>query len=275
MNQERRKVIIKEIEHWQRSKLLPDQYCNFLLNLYVDEPKDRIPSGWNGRAAAALQQASGKLWFSVMAVIALVGCIVIYFNDFHPAMQMATVALGTWALLWRGQKLRKRHEASGLALIGLGMMCMLGGGLYIFYLYSLSSHNWELLYLGLCALFWISYGISARIPLLHLCGWIAAIMVYALVLYKHTTAPKWYDVQLFWMPASFLYAWGSWFVKRWSKQASAILFVMAAILWFMPEIYSILLLDNQLWIQVQLLVKMTLGSVLLFSLRKKWIAWVA
>ena len=27
--------IVKEIEHWQRSKLLPEQYCDFLLNLYA------------------------------------------------------------------------------------------------------------------------------------------------------------------------------------------------------------------------------------------------
>lgn len=240
-----------------------------MLNLYLDEPDKKTPAGWNGKAAAALQQASGKLWLGVFALIALVGCIVIYFNDFHPAMQMATAALGTWVLLWRGQKLRKRHEAAGLSLTGLGMMCMLGSGLYIFHLHKLSGESLELIYLGLCALFWISYGIAARIPLLHLCGWIAAIMVYALVLYNYMTAPKWYDVQLYWMPASFIYAWGSWFVKRWSKPVSAILFAIAALLWFMPEIYSILLLDSPLWIQVQLLVKMTLGGILLFSLRKK------
>lgn len=275
MDQERRKVIVKEIEHWQRSKLLPDHYCNFLLNLYLDEADKQQPTNWNGKAASALLQASGKLWFGVLAAAAIMMGLFIYFNDLHPIVQIAIVMVGTVLGLLLGHRLRQRHEAMGLSVIGMGMLIMLGGGLYLMRLHELGQQSWEIAYLAFCALFWIFFGIVLRIPLLHLCGWIAAIMVYALMLYRHSNAPMWYDVQLYWIPASFIYAWGSWFVKRWSKPVSAILFIIAALVWFMPEIYSILLLDNPLAVEAQLLIKMVLGGTLLFSLRKKWIAWVA
>ncbi|WP_411953465.1 hypothetical protein ACKXGF_09205 [Alkalibacillus sp. S2W] len=35
MNDERDKVIIDEIKHWKQSKLLPAEYCDFLLALYT------------------------------------------------------------------------------------------------------------------------------------------------------------------------------------------------------------------------------------------------
>ena len=37
MDAEKRKMIVREIDHWRRSKLLPEHYCDFLMNLYVDE----------------------------------------------------------------------------------------------------------------------------------------------------------------------------------------------------------------------------------------------
>lgn len=36
MSDERIDIIIKEINYWKKSKLLPDVYCNFLLALYTN-----------------------------------------------------------------------------------------------------------------------------------------------------------------------------------------------------------------------------------------------
>ncbi|WP_027963459.1 hypothetical protein [Halalkalibacillus halophilus] len=35
MNHERNKIIIDEIKHWKQSRLLPSEYCDFLLALYT------------------------------------------------------------------------------------------------------------------------------------------------------------------------------------------------------------------------------------------------
>jgi hypothetical protein len=36
MSNNRKEIIIKEIHYWKESKLLPEQYCNFLLALYTE-----------------------------------------------------------------------------------------------------------------------------------------------------------------------------------------------------------------------------------------------
>jgi hypothetical protein len=36
MNQQRKEIVIKEIEYWKKNRLLPEQYCNYLLTLYSE-----------------------------------------------------------------------------------------------------------------------------------------------------------------------------------------------------------------------------------------------
>lgn len=36
MSDNRKEIIVKEIQYWKETKLLPEQYCNFLLALYTE-----------------------------------------------------------------------------------------------------------------------------------------------------------------------------------------------------------------------------------------------
>ncbi|MFZ3588184.1 hypothetical protein ACOI1C_02670 [Bacillus sp. DJP31] len=36
MDLQRKEIILKEIEYWKKNRLLPEQYCNFLLTLYSE-----------------------------------------------------------------------------------------------------------------------------------------------------------------------------------------------------------------------------------------------
>jgi len=277
MNDERRKTIVKEIDYWRRGKLLPEQYCDFLLNLYLDEQGERPPaSGFAGKAAHAIGHSSGKQWFLVFGAFSLICIVALYFSAFHPVLQTGLSLSAILGLLYYGQRARANNrEAAGLAYIGFGMVFMLGIGLYMLYLHGLSGLGYTAAYLTFCSLFWIVFGIGARIPVLHFSGWAAAILVYALLLAKNGKEPEWYEVQLYWVPGAFVFGWFSWFVHRWSKPASGVLFVTGALLWFMPELHTAFLLEEQAWIQIQLIVKIALGGVAIFALRKQWIAWVA
>jgi len=275
MDQERRKVIVKEIDYWQRSKLLPDHYCDFLLNLYLDQEAERPRQGWGGRAASAVSQSSGKSWFLVIASTSLICLIVLYFNVFHPLLQTALALSFVLAFLWSGLRYRSRSEPTGLGLIGAGMLLMVGLGLYMLHLHDLNAWGWSTAYLIFCSLFWVAFGAGARIPVLHFAGWAAAILVYSLLLSKNAGEPEWYEVQLYWVPVACVFGWFSWFVHRWSKQASGVLMATASLLWFMPEIYTILFLEHPVWLQTELIGKIVLGGALLFGLRKRWVAWVA
>lgn len=277
MNQDRRQIIVKEIDHWRRSKLLPDQYCDFLLNLYADQ--DAIHTNKEkhhtvGKAIAAVQRATGMQWLLTFGTFTLISFVVLYFNEFHPLLQMAAVVSAVAVFLWVGQRLRVRNEAAGLTVTSIGMLLLLGGGLYMLNVHGIDQWVWKTGLLAFCSLFWVIYGIAARITVLHLCGWLAAILVYAWLLSQFMVDSKWYEIQLYWLPLACLFGWSSWFVHRWTKPVSAVLFLACALVWFMPELYAMMFVDEAAWLQLQLLIKIALGGGLLFSMRKKWMVWV-
>ncbi|MDQ0111694.1 hypothetical protein [Paenibacillus harenae] len=282
MNSDRRQIVVREIEHWRRSKLLPDQYCDFLLNLYADQDMDSQSSRSSGgssharKAVAAVQQATGMQWFLTFGTFTLISFVVFYFSVFHPLLQIGVIVLGAVVLLWLGQRLRRHNEAAGLAITGIGMLLLLGGGLFMFSLHEISLWWNQVALLGFCALLWIAYGIKAHIPVLHLCGWITSILVYAWLLSHYTGEAKWYEIQLYWLPLACLFGWGSWFVHRWRKAVSAVFFVTCALVWFMPELYAMLFSEDEIiaWLQLQLIVKIAVGGGLLFLMRKKWMVWI-
>ncbi|WP_028610388.1 hypothetical protein [Paenibacillus harenae] len=277
MNPDRRQIIVKEIEHWRRSKLLPDQYCDFLLNLYADQDTPRRTEeqhGTVGKAIAAVQRATGMQWLLTFGTFTLISFVVLYFNEFHPLLQIGVAAGSVAVFLWLGQRLRGRNEAAGLAFTGIGMLVMLGGGLYIMEQHGLDHWGWRTGLLALCSLFWVIYGIAARIHVLHLCGWLTAILVYAWLLSEFMTDSRWYEIQLYWLPIACLFGWSSWFVHRWSKPVSAVLFLTCSIVWFMPELYAMMFTEEVMWLQLQLLVKIAFGGGLLFLMRKQWMVWV-
>ncbi|MBD2869500.1 hypothetical protein [Paenibacillus arenilitoris] len=279
MNQDRRQIIVKEIDHWRRSKLLPDQYCDFLLNLYADQETSAQIRGSHhgtvGKAVAAVQRATGMQWLLTFGTFTFISFVVLYFNEFHPLMQMGIVAGSTVVLLWIGQRLRSRSEAAGLTLTGLGMLLLLGGGLYMLDLHGMEHWGWRPGLLAGCSLMWVIYGIKGRIPVLHACGWLAAILVYASLLARFTSDSSWYEIQLYWLPVACLFGWGSWFVHRWSKPVSAVFFFVCAIVWFMPELYAMMFAEEALLLQAQLIAKIAAGGGVLFLMRKQWMVWVA
>ncbi|MDQ6421102.1 hypothetical protein RB620_16870 [Paenibacillus sp. LHD-117] len=280
MNDERKATIIREIDHWRRSKLLPDQYCDFLLNLYAD-PDDHAENSRHasgavvGKAVAAVQNATGKQWLLTFGTFTLISFVVLYFSRFHPALQIAVVLIAVIAFLRTGMKLKRRNEAASLTFTSIGMLVLLGGGLHMLELHGLTDWGYRSGLLGGCALFWVVYGIRAKIHSLHLCGWLVMLLLYGWLLSRFTDTTQWFEVQLFWIPLAILFGWSSWFFHRWTKPVSAVLFVTCALAWFMPELYTAVVLKYTVWLQLQLLVKIAIGGGLLFALRKQWMVWVA
>lgn len=276
MDQQRRKVIIQEIEHWQKSKLLPDRYCDFLLNLYLEQPAEKQGSSrLSGRAAEAAGRASGKQWLFAIVFFSLICFVVLHFNAFHPLLQIGVTAAGFVLLLLYGQRMRGKNETAGLSIIGIDMVGLLGMGMYLLKLNEWSGWGAKMLLLAGCALIWIVYGIIARLSLLHLAGWAVLLLLYAWILSRRDAAPAWYEIQLYWLPMAFVFAWFSWFMQRWSKAVGAVMFIVAGLIWFMPEINSAMFVRDMAMSQLALFVKIAIGGALLFGLRKRWIAWVA
>lgn len=274
LGDEKRKWVVNEIESWRRSKLLPEQYCDFLQNLYLDDLNER-PQGLVGNAVRKIGQATGRQWLLTFGSFALICFVVLHFSAFPLALQIGLTAVVTAAFILIGVRLRGSKPMRGLLSLGTGMAFLFGAGFAILQVNGWTGGTGPLWLLGLCAAIWIISGIALRFAVLHWFGWMAIVVLYALLLSQHVPSPSWLEVQVFWIPAALLFGWLSWFLHIRYKSVGAVLFATALILWFMPEVYSALFEINVNWIQIELLIKIVVVGVGMFRLRKQWMEWVA
>lgn len=276
MEREKKKIIITEIESWRKSKLLPEHYCDFLLNLYDDEATQKKKSTLS---VNALQQGNFKLWALSFVTVALLSLIGFYFPILDWPFQLAAIAalvsfcygLGTYAggKAWMG-------GMGAQLLYGVGSLVLLGLGIWMI---RLNGWPEEIALLGLiasCAVIWLTVGMIVPSGLLHYSGWGALILLYAKFFGQMNPEASWPMLQLLWVPLSALLLWLSWLAHHKAKRFASIYFAVGVTLWFMPELDDLLLRHNAPeGIILYILGKLALAFIFLFIWRKKWIAWVS
>ena len=83
MNENRKKIILNEIQYWKQNKMLPEQYCDYLLTLY---------SG--GNPAVEKQKTKGWILKSLLFLAAVsITVFVIYFTELSFILQIAFLLL--------------------------------------------------------------------------------------------------------------------------------------------------------------------------------------
>lgn len=270
---EKKKMIVNEIESWRRGKLLPEQYCDFLQNLYLDDLEDR-PTGVMGTVVRRVGQATGKQWILVFGIFVLSCLFVLHFSAFPLAMQIAVTALGTAGFIVAGARWRETLPPRSYFMLGLSMIYLLIAGASLLALHGWLNDAGTMLLMMACALIWIVCGVGLRVGLMHAFGWLAMIALYALMLARQAPNANGVETQLFWVPASLLFGWLSWFVHVKLRSAGGVLLAIAIVLWFMPEVYSAVYGIDAQWIQVELAAKAVLLGIGMYRLRKKWMEWV-
>lgn len=155
MNLEKRDTILREIQYWRRSKLLPEQYCDFLTNLYDDqaEVEDSNPVSLRN-----LQQGSIKIWLFGFGIISLIFLISLYFSVFPWPLQLAT-ALSVLIICYGYSAIYlNRNKTISLMLAGIGSILTLGFGLWLIELHKLDPDFWTPLLIAACGLLWCVLG---------------------------------------------------------------------------------------------------------------------
>ncbi len=84
MNETRKKIIIKEIQYWKQSRLLPERYCNYLLALYT---------GGKQVEPTASPKHSFRLIHLILTLIIISALIVNYFTEIMLLMQISIFIL--------------------------------------------------------------------------------------------------------------------------------------------------------------------------------------
>ncbi|MFD2412182.1 hypothetical protein [Paenibacillus rhizoplanae] len=273
MNLEKRDTILREIQYWRRSKLLPEQYCDFLTNLYDDqaEVEDSNPVSLRN-----LQQGSIKIWLFGFGIISLIFLISLYFSVFPWPLQLAT-ALSVLIICYGYSAIYlNRNKMISLMLAGVGSILTLGFGLWLIELHKLDADFWIPLLIAACGLLWCVLGFFLRIGLLHFCGYAFWALLYAGFFGHVRPDASLLELELLWLPLCVLMIWMSWLMYHKVSGVSGVYLGAGVALWLMPEVDALWLRAGfPEWTSLVLILKIAVGLALLFLFRKKWITWVA
>lgn len=276
---EKRSIIVSEIEHWRRSKLLPEQYCIFLLNLYKDDSSGSITKAKSRK----LPKGTGKLnWkygliaFVVLTVISLTTFYMINFNSFHIGLQISGSVLIIFICYLFGVIKLKHKPIFSYVFLGIGSILLLFIGEYLLQQHGFTDPLWIIGYIVICSIIWISIGWILEIGMLQFAGWAGLLLFYGYLLHSLTGRDvSWLQIQLWWIPFSVIFAWVSWLLRIKRKKDSKVLLAIASILWFVGELYSLFFSElSGIIIQYSMIGKVIALAATIFFIRRKWRDWI-
>lgn len=272
---ERRNIILQEIASWRRNKVLPEQYCDFLMNLYQLDHSEEAAASWQYVSKSSIRNSHWKLWVLIGVVIAAASFIVFNFNHFPLAMQIGlTICMTTVAYILGLYKIRANKSLS-YALIGSGSILLLWAGQHVMRLHHVEHIFWYVAFFVLCSVIWIALGIIARNGLLLLIGWMGLILFYGWLLHSRIDDIHWVQIQLFWLPLTAIFIWLGWLLQHRNKSTGAVYFFVGLFIWFIPDLYLVIMTETSHVMQLSFMGKIFLASLLLFIFRKKWVEWIA
>ncbi|MBC8079462.1 MAG: hypothetical protein H7X86_03900 [Gorillibacterium sp.] len=274
METEKRKIVIHEIEYWRKNRLLPEQYCDFLQNLY-QENADNQGKRILGVSAGQIRDAKITTFILIMSLVGIIFYVGFYFTSFPFPMQMMIIALTVLIFFTWGVRKRSQQQTTAFLCLWTGALIAPTAGLY--FIMELSGEPSALaVLLGASALLWIVTGVTSQFASFHFCGWIVAIVLYGLMLGQIIPSPDLITLQLYWLPMGTVIAWLGFLLRFRRDSNSWVLIAVGALMWISPEIYGLALtgiVDGLL--QIILAVKLLASAILLYTTRKKWTEWVA
>jgi hypothetical protein len=281
VNEQKRKIIINEIEHWRRNHLLPSHYCDFLLNLYTEgeaagkgEREARNQTAATGEALPAFSMPKLEWkWVSSALFMIVLLYLAFHFTDFTFTMQMTLIGFLTLLFYVLGF-IKEKSSLSSHLFLGLASILLVLGGVYPLTLHGY-RHTAILLFLTAACLIWYATGIfagkryfsfCALLGLLGIYGWLTHAEVY------HSFV--WWQMQAFWLPVAVVLITLGLLWKRRQQQTAAVLFFCGVLSLFGAEIESMFIpaaaKDSLLYF---LYVKIFIAAFLLLSLKNFWWSW--
>ncbi|CAH0141557.1 hypothetical protein SRABI96_00491 [Peribacillus sp. Bi96] len=158
MDEMRKKIIIQEINAWKESRMLPEQYCNYLLALYCqgELPPTSSPKTGNDKKDIL----TGLLIGALFAFIVFLN----YFTEIPIRMQMLVTTISIIVFGLAARSLMGRKVIFQMALMGMALSLLL---LTVSLAEIIAPGNLNILYVFLfinCGL-WILIG--KKLKLLH------------------------------------------------------------------------------------------------------------
>ncbi|MCK1991537.1 hypothetical protein GW626_14420 [Peribacillus muralis] len=175
MDEMRKKIIIQEINAWKESRMLPEQYCNYLLALYCEG--ERPPSHQN-EIRKGKKDLLSMLWIGALfAFIVFLN----YFTEIPIRMQMllTTISIIIFGIMVRrfsGRKIIYQISLMGMAL----SLLLLTVSLADFIAPGKAGILYMFLFLN-CGL-WILLGIKLKLLHFSIAGGLGIVVALSLLL---------------------------------------------------------------------------------------------
>ncbi|MEH7443095.1 hypothetical protein V7201_12380 [Bacillus sp. JJ1122] len=87
MDDQRKKIIVNEINYWKQNRMLPEHYCDFLLNLYTEGITEAV------QAAKNSQYDLPKILTVFLLGLLSLSVLLFYFTELSLILQMTIIIL--------------------------------------------------------------------------------------------------------------------------------------------------------------------------------------
>jgi hypothetical protein len=269
---QKKKIIIQEIEYWKRSRLLPEHYCDFLLQIYLSDSKKNTKSG--GGSFSFITSKSMLLF--IMALFFILGFLAFYFIDFSNQMQMYLIAITVFIFYSSAMFAYRKGLSFFHYLFSIGCMIMLLGVVRFLYLWSIDDVVMKVpLLLGVC-LIWMITGITFRIFYLQFIGLIAIVGItgWGTIPYFQSHF-SWAVLEGSWVISALLFFTISLASKRKYAKFSFNLYLNGIILVFVPSVQATYIPSTSTDVlQLLLFAKIILISIFLYISRESLTSFI-
>ncbi len=310
MDDQKRKLIITEIESWRKNHLLPEHYCIFLLNLYTegDRPvgKSKTGSQTSGRGSQVsgiFSQKAGyvndetasdyqfrengvvvrssiswkMIWYWLLGACVIAGLILLafHFNGFSTLMQIAISSIFILITYILSLALRRKSPALTHVSLAISFFLLILAGVYFIKEMGLSQ-TVLLIFIAFICLLWCLNGLIFRFSYLLYIGILGFGILYGYVttnrLEEHYT---WWLAELYWVPFAVLMIGFGFLLHERNPQLSGVLAFCGTILLYGSEISSLYVTEAKRdIIQLLLFIKVFLNSGFIFFTRSYWFRWL-
>lgn len=278
MDEGKRRIIVAEIKQWRQSKLLPEQYCDFLMNLYRSEQEENRVEDKKLKSILPTKPSNWKNWIFIILGIGLLALVILSFTllNFNLMAQVAVSLMFIVFCYVVGFMLRDRMPLLTYAFCGIGSLALLVFGILVIQGIENTEPFYYISYIAVSAVTWLIIGIFGRMRVLQVCGLIALLFTYGWLLNNQLVEMDWSDLQLSYVPIALLLIWIGWFIHHRSKEIASTLLLVGVMAWIVPELYGMFIqVEPELLVmQASLIGKLFICGLLMFVLRKKWMKWV-
>ncbi|MET3290090.1 UNVERIFIED_CONTAM: hypothetical protein ABID98_002660 [Brevibacillus sp. OAP136] len=294
MEDQRKKIIVKEIEHWRKNHLLPEHYCIFLLNLYTEgeraaQADSQVAAGQavGGRSknTSGYQQGVGwnntvswkmiLFWLVGAAVIAGFILLAFHFNDFSFLMQITISSCITLFFYILAHVCRRFSPVFTHVSLLLSFLLLIFGGVYFLKQIDAATDMLTMFLLAICLLFCLN-GLIFRFLYLVYCGFIGLGLLYGYVTLDRVSALySWWLAELYWVPFALFMIGVGFLLNQRNPRIAGALCICGILFFFGAEVQSLYISQaKQDTIQLLLFIKIFISSLFFFFTRQQWFTWL-